>query len=162
MVFFTTRSALLVFSSSSFLSVSGIAFWARSIVFRFCFPKRNFRFGWDCTVYCRSVASRVGVDMRTLDQALWQYSKEKQIWIFLSYIINFDGRFPTSSACYVQIRRLSWIFGRYTPKVFLQPQKFSPMSSTHMSVVSMPARTAMGYVRWCEDQCGRVAAERNM
>jgi len=33
---------------------------------------------WNYTVYCRALASKAGVDMRTLDQALWQYSKEKQ------------------------------------------------------------------------------------
>ena len=27
---------------------------------------------------CRAIASRNGVDMRTLDRALWQYSKERQ------------------------------------------------------------------------------------
>ena len=32
----------------------------------------------DYTNFCREIASRNQMDMRTLDRALWQYSKEKQ------------------------------------------------------------------------------------
>src|SRR5690606_39196674 len=38
----------------------------------------SFSFWWPYVEYCRSLASRTGVDMRTLDRALWQHSKEKQ------------------------------------------------------------------------------------
>ena len=38
----------------------------------------NFKFWWPYVVFCRGVASRNNVDMRTLDKALWQYSKENQ------------------------------------------------------------------------------------
>jgi len=37
----------------------------------------NFQFWWGYVVRCRSVAQGVGVSMRTLDRALWQYSKEQ-------------------------------------------------------------------------------------
>jgi hypothetical protein len=35
-------------------------------------------FWWHYTRVCRDAAQRNNVDMRTLDRALWQYSKEKQ------------------------------------------------------------------------------------
>jgi len=35
----------------------------------------NFEFWWDYVVICRELASKYSVDMRTLDRALWQYSK---------------------------------------------------------------------------------------
>jgi hypothetical protein len=38
----------------------------------------NFGFWENYTSYCRSLASEYGVSMRTLDRALWQYSKEQQ------------------------------------------------------------------------------------
>lgn len=38
----------------------------------------KFRFWWDYTQYCRILAEENHVDMRTLDRALWQYSKENQ------------------------------------------------------------------------------------
>ena len=38
----------------------------------------SFSFWWDYVSFCRDVASRNDVDMRTLDKALWQYSKENQ------------------------------------------------------------------------------------
>ncbi len=38
----------------------------------------TFDFWWDYTVICRSLATENHVDMRTLDKALWQYSKENQ------------------------------------------------------------------------------------
>ena len=41
-------------------------------------PKKyDFEFWWDYTVVCRSLAITHHVDMRTLDRALWQYSKKK-------------------------------------------------------------------------------------
>jgi hypothetical protein len=41
-------------------------------------PAWNFVFWTEYTAYCRELASKTGVSMRTLDQALWQYSKDHQ------------------------------------------------------------------------------------
>jgi hypothetical protein len=42
-------------------------------------PKRyNFSFWWPYVEFCRNAARRNNVDMRTLDRAMWQYSKENQ------------------------------------------------------------------------------------
>lgn len=42
-------------------------------------PKQySFPFWWEYVEFCRAVAKRNSVQMRTLDRALWQYSKEKQ------------------------------------------------------------------------------------
>jgi len=38
----------------------------------------SFEFWWQYTLFCRKVADKSRVDMRTLDKALWQYSKENQ------------------------------------------------------------------------------------
>ena len=38
----------------------------------------TFEFWWEYVKFCRGIASRSRVDMRTLDRALWQYSKERQ------------------------------------------------------------------------------------
>lgn len=38
----------------------------------------NFTFWWGYVEACRDLASRNRVSMRTLDRALWQYSKERQ------------------------------------------------------------------------------------
>lgn len=38
----------------------------------------TFHFWWEYVVCCRTIAKRNGVSMRTLDRALWQYSKERQ------------------------------------------------------------------------------------
>lgn len=38
----------------------------------------RFSFWQEYTIYCRWLASEVGVSLRTLDRALWQYSKENQ------------------------------------------------------------------------------------
>ncbi len=40
--------------------------------------KYSFEFWWNYTVICRSLATEYHTDMRTLDKALWQYSKENQ------------------------------------------------------------------------------------
>ena len=40
--------------------------------------KYTFDFWWRYTLYCRRIAKKAGVRMRTLDKALWQYSKERQ------------------------------------------------------------------------------------
>ena len=42
-------------------------------------PKQySFSFWWEYVEFCRAVAQRNSIDMRTLDRALWQYSKENQ------------------------------------------------------------------------------------
>ncbi len=38
----------------------------------------RFGFWWKYVEYCRTLATRVHLEMRQLDQALWQYSKENQ------------------------------------------------------------------------------------
>ena len=38
----------------------------------------TFTFWWPYVQFCRELSRRNGVDMRTLDRALWQYSKENQ------------------------------------------------------------------------------------
>lgn len=38
----------------------------------------NFDFWWTYVEFCRSIADKTGVNMRMLDKALWQYSKENQ------------------------------------------------------------------------------------
>jgi hypothetical protein len=41
---------------------------------------REYKFGfwWNYVSCCRALSDRTGLGMRTLDQALWQYSKENQ------------------------------------------------------------------------------------
>jgi hypothetical protein len=41
-------------------------------------PVYDFNFWWNYTKYCRELADQAGVSMRTLDRALWTYSKENQ------------------------------------------------------------------------------------
>lgn len=42
-------------------------------------PKKfQFEFWWDYVEFCRELSSEVGVSIRTLNRALWQYSKENQ------------------------------------------------------------------------------------
>ncbi|MCB8968356.1 MAG: hypothetical protein H6660_15855 [Ardenticatenaceae bacterium] len=41
-------------------------------------PAYQFDFWWQYTQFCRNLAQQTGVSMRTLDRALWQYSKEHQ------------------------------------------------------------------------------------
>lgn len=38
----------------------------------------DFAFWWSYAQFCRNVADRCQIDMRTLDRAMWQYSKENQ------------------------------------------------------------------------------------
>jgi hypothetical protein len=40
--------------------------------------KYTFDFWWRYTLYCRGIAGKASVRMRTLDKALWQYSQERQ------------------------------------------------------------------------------------
>ena len=41
-------------------------------------PAYSFGFWWEYVQRCRQLAHEQGIDMRTLDRALWQYSKERQ------------------------------------------------------------------------------------
>ncbi len=38
----------------------------------------TFKFWWPYVEFCRGLAQRNNIDMRTLDRALWQFSKENQ------------------------------------------------------------------------------------
>ena len=38
----------------------------------------SFDFWWEYAVYCRELAGKCELDMRLLDKALWQYSRENQ------------------------------------------------------------------------------------
>jgi hypothetical protein len=38
----------------------------------------NFEFWWQYVVFCRDLATKSSLNMRMLDLALWQYSKENQ------------------------------------------------------------------------------------
>ena len=40
--------------------------------------QHSFKLWWQYVEFCRRLAERSDMDMRTLDRALWQYSKEKQ------------------------------------------------------------------------------------
>jgi len=39
-------------------------------------PRYEFHLWWSYTLHCRELAGRYGVSMRTLDRALWQFSKD--------------------------------------------------------------------------------------
>jgi hypothetical protein len=41
-------------------------------------PISDFAFWWSYVNRCRDLADQARVDMRTLDRALWQYSRENQ------------------------------------------------------------------------------------
>jgi thermostable 8-oxoguanine DNA glycosylase len=41
-------------------------------------PAYTFKFWMEYVLVCRGIAEEIGVSMRTLDQALWMYSKENQ------------------------------------------------------------------------------------
>ncbi len=38
----------------------------------------GFEFWWQYAVFCRDLAAKCGLNMRMLDRALWQYSKENR------------------------------------------------------------------------------------
>ena len=38
----------------------------------------NFVFWWNYTIFCRKLSKNYNISMRTLDKALWQFSKENQ------------------------------------------------------------------------------------
>ncbi len=41
-------------------------------------PQYRFSLWWPYVTFCRDISKRNNVDMRTLDQAMWQYSKKNQ------------------------------------------------------------------------------------
>lgn len=51
------------------------ALWSSSLSLP---PVYAFDFWWPYVEFCRTIAERNAVDMRTFDKALWQYSKENQ------------------------------------------------------------------------------------
>lgn len=51
------------------------ALWSVSLVVP---SQYNFSFWWPYVEFCRGLAASANVGMRTLDRALWQYSKENQ------------------------------------------------------------------------------------
>lgn len=71
-----TASVLLHFGSTDPYPILDFrALWSLGID---ASPVYTFDFWWDYTEYCRKIATENGVSMRTLDRALWQYSKEQQ------------------------------------------------------------------------------------
>jgi len=78
----------------------GVKWPTASTILHFCFPEQypildyralwslsvdsppsvyNFYFWWDYVMICREVSEELGITIRELDKALWQYSKENQI-----------------------------------------------------------------------------------
>lgn len=41
-------------------------------------PRYDFALWWEYTCFVRAIGERTGLSMRTIDRALWQYSKERQ------------------------------------------------------------------------------------
>ena len=72
-----TASVLLHFGSAEQYPILDFrALWSLSIPE----PKGEytFSFWWDYVQVCRTIAKKCGVTMRTLDRALWQFSKDRQ------------------------------------------------------------------------------------
>lgn len=75
-VSWATASVLLHFGSKDQYPILDIrALWSLKTEV----PKQyDFSFWWAYTLFCRNLAKNVGVSMRTLDRALWQFSKTNQ------------------------------------------------------------------------------------
>ena len=75
-VSFPMASALLHFGCSDPYPILDVrALWSLGL----SKPQQySFELWWDYTLYCRKLSADVGISIRVLDQALWQYSKEKQ------------------------------------------------------------------------------------
>ena len=73
---YPTASTILHFSTKfKYPILDYLALWS----LRTEVPKKyTFDFWWAYTKYCRKLAGENGVSLRTLDRALWQYSKENQ------------------------------------------------------------------------------------
>ncbi|WP_152427718.1 hypothetical protein [Desulfotignum phosphitoxidans] len=71
-----TASVILhLFHTDPYPIIDFRALWSVSLEV----PKQyTFDFWWTYVNFCRLLANKTGVDMRTLDRALWQYSKENQ------------------------------------------------------------------------------------
>lgn len=81
----------------SLIPLDGVGWPTASVILHFChgdpypildyralesfgienFNKYDFAFWWRYVEECRSISKNTGKDMRTVDKALWQYSKEK-------------------------------------------------------------------------------------
>jgi hypothetical protein len=71
-----TASAILHFASKdSYPILDFRALWSLGVDKP---PPYNFSVWFSYTKYCRTLARKNKVDMRTLDRALWQYSKDNQ------------------------------------------------------------------------------------
>ena len=72
----STASAILhLFHKDPYPILDFRALWSVSLEE----PKQySFSFWWDYVLFCRDVACRNRIDMRTLDRALWQYSELHQ------------------------------------------------------------------------------------
>jgi hypothetical protein len=76
-----TASAILHFGWDNMYPILDFrALWSVGIDVRSEGASKLYRFPFwiEYTSYCRNLADSVGVNMRTLDRALWQYSKENQ------------------------------------------------------------------------------------
>lgn len=71
-----TASAILhLFHTEPYPILDFRALWSLSITVP---SQYSFNFWWPYVKFCRSLAKDASVNMRTLDRALWQYSKENQ------------------------------------------------------------------------------------
>ena len=72
-----TASVLLHFGHAEPYPILDVrALWSLGV--RVAPDKYDFDLWWRYTECCRRLAARLNVTMRTLDRALWQYSKERQ------------------------------------------------------------------------------------
>lgn len=75
-VYWPTASVILhFFHEDPYPIIDYRALWSLSVEGS---PTYTFDYWWNYVKYCREMAVATGVDMRTLDRALWQFSKEKQ------------------------------------------------------------------------------------
>lgn len=71
-----TASVLLHFGASDLYPILDYrALWSLQVEVPTSY---DFDFWWAYTLKCRDLAEQAGVSMRTLDRALWQFSKENQ------------------------------------------------------------------------------------
>jgi len=72
-----TASVLLHFGSPDPYPILDFrALWSLGVKTRLAF---TFPYWWDYVQACRTLAAQTGVWMRTLDRALWQYSKDHRM-----------------------------------------------------------------------------------
>ena len=76
-VMWPTASVILhLFHKEPYPILDFRALWSAGMVV----PKQySFPFWWKYVQFCRTTAQKSSVDMRTLDRALWQYSKVNQV-----------------------------------------------------------------------------------